>query len=100
MKLRCELSHSKDSLNRNTCNTISDLICRKQCLCVGHYKMILQHCYICGAPKEDADKNSYDGYYYCNQHKPIDQSYIIHYLLDDKMNYDVVSVIIEKIKSS
>ena len=97
MKKKCELSHMKDNINRNICNTVSDLICRTNCLCVGHYKMILEYCYVCGEAKEYNENISYDGYYYCKNHKPVDQSYMIHKLLDNDLNYDVVSVIISKL---
>lgn len=95
MKARCQLSHMKDSLGRNTCNTIRDLVQRKHCLCVGHYKLLQNYCYVCGIPKLDDDILSYDDYYYCKKHKPVNQSKFIHRYFQSVLDFDSINNILE-----
>ena len=97
IKSHCELSHKKDSIGRNQCNSTFDLIKRKHILCVGHYKTIQNCCYVCGDPRSADDKLSYDDYYYCIKHKPISQKILIQKILFSKLNEDVIEKIVEKV---
>lgn len=97
IKSHCELSHKKDSIGRNKCNSTFDLINRKNKLCVGHYKMLQNYCYVCGDPRSADDELSYDDYYYCIEHKPIAQKSLIQKILFRKLNNDVIEKIVEKV---
>ena len=97
IKTHCELSHMKDSMGRYSCNPVVGLVKREHCLCVGHYKMLQNYCYVCGSPKKD-DTLSYDDYYYCHDHKPIDQCVMINKFLDPILPNDCIDLIISKIK--
>ena len=97
IKNHCELSYMKDSIGRFKCNSTFDLIHRKNTTCIGHYKVLQNYCYVCGDPRSSDDNLSYDDYFYCNEHKPIDQKLLIKKILDDKLNYDVIENIVKKI---
>jgi len=93
----CELSHMKDSAGRHRCNSAFDIIERKNKLCVGHYKMLQQYCYVCGHCKIDDECLSYDDYYYCTKHKPVPQDFIVRKTLNNVLNNDIIENIIQKI---
>ena len=95
LKLRCQLSHMKDSIGRNTCNAVEDLVMRKYCLCVGHFKMLTNCCFVCGKPKANDDALSYDNYYYCAEHKPVDQSKFVHRYFQNDLDFDSINKILE-----
>ena len=97
IKSHCDLSHTRDSIGRHKCNSTFDLIHRKNTLCVGHYKMLQNFCYVCGEPRQADDKLSYDDYYYCQCHKPMDQKLLIEKIFNDKLNNDVINKIISKV---
>ena len=84
IKYHCDLSHMKDSVRRHNCNSTFDLIYRKHTLCVGHYKMLQNYCYVCGDCRSACDKLSYDDYYYCEEHKPICQKILIAHFLNQE----------------
>jgi hypothetical protein len=89
----CELSHKKDSIGRHRCNSTFDLICRKNKLCIGHYKMMQNFCYVCGHPRSCCDNLSYDDYFYCNDHIPIAQNKVIQKTFNNILNNDVIEKI-------
>jgi hypothetical protein len=95
IKHHCELSHMRDSINRNCCNVVFDLINRTNCLCVGHYKMLQQFCYVCGDPKKKDTQLSYDSYYYCTKHQPVNQCIIIKHLFKNVLDNDSIENILK-----
>jgi len=97
IKAHCELSHRKDSIGRQKCNATFDLINRKNKLCMGHYKMLQNFCYVCGDPRLNDDCLSYDDYYYCTKHKPVSQKSFIGKLLNSKLNDDMIEKIVNKV---
>jgi len=98
IKTKCELSHMKDSIGRNCCNTVVGLVKRKYCLCIGHYKMLQSYCFVCGEARKYDGELSYDNYYYCDEHKPIDRNELLNKILSPVLNADCIGIIVSKIK--
>jgi len=87
-----------DSIGRRVCNNVTDMVARNNRLyCIGHYKRLLQHCRVCGHPRScPKDALGYDGWYYCNAHKPpkSEQEECIHNVLSSVLCNDVIDLIV------
>jgi hypothetical protein len=94
---KCVYRNLRDSINRQTCNHMVDLIFRDNCyICIGHYKMLQKYCRCCGVHKRSNDTLSYDDWFYCDEHKPAVEyrNKLVTDILMPFLNADVVTQII------
>ena len=94
---KCCMRYTPDSIGRQMCNNIGNLIKRSDKMyCIGHYKRLLQNCKTCGEPHREGDPLGYDGWYYCKTHKPpkSEQTMCVHLALKNVMCPDLIQQIV------